>query len=66
MANAMCIDKQGMFKLCPFRTFNKEHLPILKGDGTVISEDFYPCIGEKCIAYHCGICLRLVGNIERV
>lgn len=59
MPNANCLDKDGEFKLCPFRTFKEQHFPVLKGNGEVVTEQFYPCMGEECIAYHVGICLRL-------
>lgn len=50
MANATCLNKDGAFKLYPFRTFKEQHLPVLRGNGEVLTEKFYPCVGEECIA----------------
>lgn len=61
MANANCltITDPAEFKLCPFRVCQVEHPPVFRGHGTTVTQEFYPCMGEKCIAYHVGICLRL-------
>lgn len=56
--NAMCLDDKGQFKACPYRVFTEEHKAIMRGSGDCISQRFYPCIGEECIGYHVGICLR--------
>lgn len=56
--NANCLDDKGNFKLCPYRVFTKEHKAMAIGSGDVVMQEFYPCAGEACIAYHVGICLR--------
>lgn len=38
---------------------------MLKGSGEIITEEFYPCIGEDCMAYHAGICLRLTDSVKQ-
>lgn len=60
--NASCIDENSKFKLCPYRVYTEEHLPVLRGNGTITTQVFYPCLGEACVAYHVGICLRLAGK----
>lgn len=50
MANATCLNEDGEFKLCPFKSFKEQHLPMLRGNGAVVTEQFYPCVGEECIA----------------
>lgn len=47
MPNANCLNKDGEFKLCPFRVYKAEHMPMPRGNGTVITEQFYPCMGEE-------------------
>lgn len=66
MPNANCLNKDGEFKLCPFRVYKAEHPPVLRGNGTVITEQFYPCMGEECVAYHVGICLRLSDTVDNL
>lgn len=60
--NASCIDENSKFKLCPYRVYTEEHPPVLRGNGTLTTQAFYPCLGEACVAYHIGICLRLAGK----
>lgn len=60
--NASCIDENSKFKLCPFRVYTEERPPVLRGNGTITTQVFYPCLGEACVAYHVGICLRLAGE----
>lgn len=48
--NATCIDKDAKFKKCPYRVITEEHKAILRGQGDIITQLFYPCIGEECIA----------------
>ena len=60
--NASCIDENSKFKLCPFRVYTEEYPPVLRGNGTITTQVFYPCLGEACVAYHVGICLRLAGE----
>ena len=60
--NASCIDKNSKFKLCPYRVYTEEHPPVLRSNGTITTQVFYPCLGEACVAYHVGICLRLAGK----
>lgn len=60
--NASCIDESSKFKLCPYRVYTEEHPPVLRGNGTITTQVFYPCLGEACVAYHVGICLRLAGK----
>lgn len=56
--NANCIDDEGKFKLCPYRVITEEHKAIMRGYGDVVTQKFYECAGESCVAYHVGICLR--------
>lgn len=63
---ASCIDKDGNFKACPFRVYHQEHLPITIGSGSSSTEQFYPCMGEECAAYHVGVCLKLVPALKEV
>lgn len=56
--NANCINEAGEFKLCPYRVFQEEHKALAIGNGDMVVQTFYSCIGEQCIAYHVGICLR--------
>lgn len=60
--NASCIDENSKFKLCPYRVYTEEHPPVLRGNWTITTQVFYPCLGEACVAYHVGICLRLAGK----
>lgn len=65
--NAMCIDKDVKFKKkCPYRVITEEHKAILRGQGDVTTQLFYPCIGEECIAYHVGICLRAYEALNKL
>lgn len=64
--NAMCMDDKGKFKLCPYRVFQEEKKAMLIGEGDVVIQGFYPCIGEQCIAYHVGICLRAHDALQTV
>ena len=68
MANANCLTDTdpAEFKLCPFRVFKQEHLPMMRGNGSRVTQEFYPCMGEKCIAYHVGICLRLSDAVKNL
>lgn len=52
-------------KSCPFRVFKEEHPPVLRGNGSITTEEFYPCIGEDCMAYRAGICLRLTDSVKQ-
>ena len=65
MANANCltVTDPPEFKLCPFRVYQEEYPPMMRGAGVRTTQEFYPCMGEKCIAYHVGICLRLSGEV---
>ncbi len=63
---AACVDEHGNFKACPFRIFREEHLPITIGSGRSYTELFHPCMGEKCAAFHVGVCLRLVLGLKEV
>ena len=62
--NASCLDEKGRFKSCPYRVYTDEHKAILRGQGDFTSQCFYPCIGEGCIAYHVGVCLRLAAALK--
>lgn len=64
--NASCLDEKGRFKSCPYRVYTDEHKAVLRGQGDFTSQCFYPCIGEECIAYHVGVCLRLVAALKEV
>lgn len=68
MANANCltITDPAEFKLCPFRIHQVTHKPAFVGHGDIVTQEFYPCMGEKCIAYHVGICLRLSDAVENL
>lgn len=37
-----------------------------RGQGDFTLQCFYPCIGEGCIAYHVGVCLRLAATLKEV
>lgn len=52
--NASCLDEKGRFKSCPYRVYTDEHKAILRGQGDFVSQCFYPCIGEGCVAIPCG------------
>lgn len=62
--NASCLDEKGRFKSCPYRVYTDEHKAILRGQGDSTSQCFYPCIGEGCVAYHVGVCLRLAAALK--
>ena len=47
-------------KCCPFLVLRIEHLPVLKGHGTIEVDEFLPCHGKDCAAYYNGGCMRLV------
>lgn len=64
--NANCLDDNGNLKLCPYRIFQEEHKALCIGDGDVVTQEFYPCLGQKCIGYHVGICLRLHEALQSV
>lgn len=64
--NANCIDEEGKFKACPYRVFTQEHKAIAVGTGDCVIQDFYPCIGEKCIGYHDGLCMRVMETLKVV
>lgn len=64
--NANCLDDEAKFKLCPYRVFTKEHKAIAMGSGDVVTQEFYPCAGEACIAYHVGVCLRAYEALKEV
>lgn len=57
--NANCLDEKGNFKACPYRIFTEEHKAMMMGTGDCITQHFYPCVGEQCIAYHVGLCMRV-------
>ena len=56
--NANCRDNKGRLKLCPYRVLTEEHKAIAIGNGDYVTQRFYECAEENCIAYHDGICLR--------
>lgn len=64
MSHAKCINENSEFKACPFRTITEEHKAMIRGQGDIISQSFYPCIGERCAGYHVGICLRLAEVLQ--
>lgn len=64
--NATCIDEKGDFKACPYRVFTEEHKAVLRGSGDFVVQQFYPCIGEACVGYHAGICLRACEALKEV
>ena len=45
-------------KACPWRVCTGQHPAVLKGSGDIITQKFYPCMGESCAAYYNGLCLR--------
>lgn len=66
MANAECLKENGDFKLCPFRVFTEIRPAVMCGTGDITTQEFYPCAGESCIAYHVGVCLRLQDAMKSV
>lgn len=38
----------------------------LRGYGDFVTQQFYPCIGEACVGYHVGICLRAHEALKEV
>lgn len=64
--NANCLDGKSNFKLCPYRIFTEEHKGMVVGSHDCTTQEFYPCAGDKCIAYHVGICLRLNQALREV
>lgn len=64
--NANCLDEKGRFKACPYRVITEEHKAIAIGSGDVTTQVFYPCIGEKCVAYHVGLCMRVQETLKEV
>lgn len=64
--NANCLDGNGNFKACPYRVFTEEHKAVLRGNGDFVTQQFYPCIGEACVGYHVGICLRAHEALKEV
>ena len=61
--NATCIDENAKFKKMPIQS---ERKAILREQGDKIIQFFSPCIGEKCIAYHVGICLRAYEALNKL
>lgn len=61
--NANCLDGNSNFKKCPFRIVERETKNVY---GSHKEQNFRPCIGERCIAYHVGICLRLAEALKEV
>lgn len=57
---ANCHKENGDLKCCPFRVLRAEHPPVLRGHGATVTEQFYECLGENCVAYHNGVCLRMI------
>lgn len=64
--NANCLNDKGEFKSCPYRVFTEEHKAITIGSGDCVTQQFYPCVGEQCIAYHVGLCMRVREAIKTV
>lgn len=64
--NANCLDKNGNFKLCPYRVLTEEHKAVMRGAGDFVTQKFYPCVGEDCVAYHVGICLKAHEALKEV
>lgn len=64
--NAMCVDEDAKFKKCPYRVITEERQAILREQGDKIIQFFPPCIGEACIAYHVGICLRAYEALKKL
>ena len=44
--SASCIDENAKFKLCPYRVYTEEPPPVLRGNGAITTQQFYPCLGE--------------------
>lgn len=57
--NGACINENGNFKLCPYRVFTDNQ-------GDFVTQKFCKCVGKDCVAYHVGICLRVVGAVKDV
>ena len=64
--NANCINENGEFKSCPYRVITEEHKAVMIGTGDLVTQKFYPCIGEACVGYHVGICLRAFETLKDV
>ncbi|MGN0317799.1 MAG: hypothetical protein ACI4E1_07715 [Lachnospira sp.] len=60
-----CTKEDGTSRYCPYRVFQETHQPVLKGAGSVITQEFYNCMRTLCAAYdeNSDECMRL--NIER-
>lgn len=54
---AKCIDDKGEMKLCPYRVYQEEKKALMIGNGDMVIQMFYPCLGERCVGYHEGVCL---------
>lgn len=65
MEGAECINENGQFKACPYRIFTEEHKAITIGQGDIVSQSFYPCIGENCAEFHVGKCFRGSDEVKR-
>ena len=61
--NANCLNEKDQFKRCPFMVVEQEQKNVY---GVRKEQNFKPCIGEMCVAYHVGICLRLVEALKEV
>lgn len=64
--NATCLDEDVKFKKCPYRVITEEREAILREQGDITTQLFYPCIGKSCIAYHVGICLRTYETLNKL
>lgn len=55
--NEKCCDEKNT-KLCPYRVYTQEFNATLTGSGNMTIQQFYPCVGDNCVAYHEGVCMR--------
>ena len=53
-------------KICPYRVYTQGYKAILDGSGDMIIQEFYPCIGDSCVAYHEGVCMRAYESYMRM
>lgn len=59
-----CLDEKGQFKSCPYRVITEEFKAVMVGQGDMTTQQFYPCMGEKCVGYYNGICLRAAAVLK--
>lgn len=63
--NGNCFNEDKQLLKCPYRVYTKEHKAVGIGNGDSIFQEFYPCLGQGCIAYHNGQCMRVCETIHK-